>query len=354
MSRRSRPAFTLLEILVVIAIIAILIGLLLPAVQKVREAANRMRCASNLKQLGLAAHSYHSAHGVFPPGYLGPRDPQMKYDFSKFSNNPYWNWHQSASHVGVIPFLLPYLEQENVSRNIDLSWDSTTPWWQNANNLEMAQTRLKVLQCPSDDVYGGLSRGVVISHHLDHYWAYSAALTFSIDNSPHIATRLGLSNYTGVNGGRGEGAPGSYWAQWAGIYYNRSRTRLTDVTDGTSNTLMFGEGLGGVTNGQRVTGWSWMGMGATGTGTGLFPSRDAAGSTFSSRHPVVVQFCLADGSVRGVRQEGTRWAVSNASVAQGIPTPQHPLPEPGHPWLLLQQLVGRQDGGVLDTSPILP
>src|SRR6185503_5148042 len=120
------------------------IGLLLPAVQKVREAANRMRCANNLKQLGLAAHTYHGDNGVFPPGYLGPRDPQMTYDDSPVgSGSPYWKWYLSASHVGVVAFLLPYLEQGAISDRMDLDWNSPTPWWQSAKNLTMAQSRLK-------------------------------------------------------------------------------------------------------------------------------------------------------------------------------------------------------------------
>src|SRR5437773_1247857 len=123
-----RRGFTLIELLVVIAIIAILIGLLLPAVQKVREAAARMKCQNNLKQIGLAAHSYHGANGVFPPGYLGPRDPQMINDLSTFGS-PYWTWYTSASHVGVMAFLLPYLEQENIFSRMEIDWNSTTGWW---------------------------------------------------------------------------------------------------------------------------------------------------------------------------------------------------------------------------------
>src|SRR5438132_11779075 len=100
---KRRHGFTLIELLVVIAIIAVLIGLLLPAVQKVREAANRMSCANNLKQLALACHAYDTSHGQLPPGYLGPIVNES--DFGAQVAN--------LQHVGLLAYLLPYVEQEN-------------------------------------------------------------------------------------------------------------------------------------------------------------------------------------------------------------------------------------------------
>ena len=126
-----RRGFTLIELLVAIAIIAILIGLLLPAVQKVREAANRLKCANNLKQVGLAAHNYHGDRGNFPPGAEGPLTPA----FPQYAQ---------LKHHGLGAHLLPYLEQDVLFRRYD--WTAS---WFDPPNQPVVNAQLKVWQCPS-------------------------------------------------------------------------------------------------------------------------------------------------------------------------------------------------------------
>jgi len=129
--RSSRSAFTLIELLVVIAIIAILIGLLLPAVQKIREAANRMKCTNHMKQLGLACHNFHDTNGVTPPSRTASGGfPALNIPVGAYNGWAVW--------------LLPFIEQDNVGRiyNPQLHFG-------HANNAAAVQSQVKIFYCPS-------------------------------------------------------------------------------------------------------------------------------------------------------------------------------------------------------------
>lgn len=196
----QNPGFTLIELLVVVAIIAVLIGLLLPAVQKVREAAARTQCINNMKQVGLALHNYHDANMKLPPGYVSAFDPVGT------DTGPGWGW---AAHI------LPQMEQDNLYRQIDLK----QPIEATAN----AQPRtfiVKSFLCPSDT---SPQQAFPVGPR-----SVSGQLTSTI-------CTVAPANYVG-NFGVGE--PG---VDGDGVFYRNSTIRIGDITDGTCNTLMVGE-----------------------------------------------------------------------------------------------------------------
>jgi prepilin-type N-terminal cleavage/methylation domain-containing protein/prepilin-type processing-associated H-X9-DG protein len=292
---RGRSAFTLIELLVVIAIIAILIGLLLPAVQKVRDAAARAKCQNNLKQIALAAHNYESSFSQLPPGYLGnmPRGAAPPVGGAINSTTAQW--------VSTLAFLLPNMEQENIYRQLTVVWDVNVAgpiWTSNATNWNLAHTKIPTYLCPSDDPYQATQvysrRGTWVNSSADTSGTLTSFVFTAADS-----VDLGRTNYV-ANGGRlgYVGAPAIDVLE--GPFSNRSQTKIMGITDGTSNTFMFGETIGGEKEGARTRALIWMSSAWQPTSWGL-PTTGISHLHFSSKHAGTVNFAMCDGAVKSVR-----------------------------------------------------
>jgi len=261
----------------------VLIGLLLPAVQKAREAASPVRCQNNLKQIGLAAQNYASANGgQLPPGYLGT-----------VGNNPY----AYAQYVGCLVYLLPYLEENalyqqmmsSVSPNyLDIGYVDN-PWFFNASAWDAANNSVNVFLCPSS--YSQSAR-----YPITAFEAFNPGL-FSPCQYDSNVPALGRTNYVGVAGFMGAGPN---YNNLAGLLSNRSSTNLGLVPDGTNNTLLFGEAQGDASGSNPTFAFTWMGVGAIPTWVGIGPQDGDGWEQFNSNHTGLVQFGLADGSVRAI------------------------------------------------------
>ncbi len=350
---RCRSAFTLIELLVVIAIIAILIGLLLPAVQKVREAAARMACSNNLKQLGLAVHNYASATEKLPPGYVGP------------INNA--DAGSAGSWMGNLVMILPYIEQDNVYKQFNFNTKSgslldlrasTGLWFDNDTYpyptiYPFCRPVIKTYLCPSaptgdptnnsNNANPGV-HGTVIGFHTynDANNVFRGSIWYEDWYTVETLMPLGRTNYAGVAGlGKG-GNPvvdkntGSTYGAYEGVFANRSSLTLAAVSggDGTSNTLLYGE-LSGRTRGTDPNNFdlSWAGVGGLPTVLGLANGPTARYYQFSSNHSGLVQFAFCDGSVHPIRVGGTATTFSMD-------------------WSILQSLAGYRDGVVISGGSI--
>jgi prepilin-type N-terminal cleavage/methylation domain-containing protein/prepilin-type processing-associated H-X9-DG protein len=265
--RTRRPGFTLIELLVVIAIISVLAGLLLPAVQKAREAAARMSCGNNLHQLGLACHMYHDSEGSLPPDRL------------------------STAYATWAVLLLPYVEQDNLYRQ----WDLRMTYYQ--QNPTARLTPVKSYFCPSRR--SSNSGGPPASVSGD-----SPSWGQANDNVPGA-----LGDYAAVTDPSGHDQEMPTCQTIASPFRNGRGLRFSNITDGLSNTLMVGEKH--VPLGKEGVGW-W----DCSTYNGDYyqcSSRPAGrlaplttdlrdqGWKFGSRHTHVVQFCFADGHVQSLR-----------------------------------------------------
>jgi prepilin-type N-terminal cleavage/methylation domain-containing protein/prepilin-type processing-associated H-X9-DG protein len=237
-SRHFRPGFTLIELLVVIAIIAVLVGLLLPAVQKVRAASATVQCQNNLKQIGLALHQYEGVNGSFPPSYTRTSGKQsgiaygVNYPDDGWNGLPGWGW-------GTL--ILPYVEQDSLYRSMRLD----LPCWA-VENAPFVKTKLKIFLCPASP---GPADGFALhkydgpSDNPQDAGEFTPPLVFA---HCHYATNAGQNgpwnrppafSYDYTTRSQVNGVPDIT----NGPFYRNSRTRVADVTDGLSNTVFIGE-----------------------------------------------------------------------------------------------------------------
>ncbi|OHB79093.1 MAG: hypothetical protein A2V98_04015 [Planctomycetes bacterium RBG_16_64_12] len=262
--KSARPAFTLVELLVVIAIIGILIALLLPAVQAAREAAHRMQCSNNLKQFGIAMHTYHDTFRCFPPGFMVVDD--------QGSVAGGWAW-------GV--FLMPYIEQSPLQGTLSVTKYTLSQVVFDPALLPMLQMKLSVFTCPSSPM--------------------EPLRQFRGPGSQMVAT----ANYTCSRGFFSYNGNTHLLKKNDGVFYGESATKIRDVTDGTSNTIALGERTVLPSQATDPTKWpSWCGPGGLGIGSTVSScvadkmNHPTNMHSFSSHHPGGANFCFTDGSVR--------------------------------------------------------
>ncbi|MEM6690460.1 MAG: DUF1559 domain-containing protein [Planctomycetota bacterium] len=313
--RHFQQGFTLIELIVSIAVVGILIGLMLPAVSEARQTARRMQCSSHLRQIGIGLHSYHNVHSSFPAGHLA--------HLERGRDGKSWGW-------GAL--LLPYIEKQALSQRLDTSRRSFDAIASDLANAHLIQTSIGIYRCPSDpgDDLSHAYRSIIVSGPAAS--SGSSSLTQEDSHRAHIFTppngggapmaiRVAKSNYVGSFGNKWKTQRYSWDSEdfeGNGLFGRNSSVRFSDVFDGSSFTLAIGERS--IRNYAAVWagGNSWLGCGFGDNqmviGTAFYPINDPPVSTnidcngrgsanFSSYHHGGANFLFADGSVHFIRQE---------------------------------------------------
>jgi prepilin-type N-terminal cleavage/methylation domain-containing protein len=304
---RRRAGFTLIELLVVIGVIGMLMALVLPAVQKVRSAADRLTCQSHLKQIGIALQNYHYDHQKFPPAHwLDPTTLQEDFGQPKAPPNP-------GYHFSWMAHSLPYIEQDNLHARIawqDWAWPN--PFVPGEKHLNGEQ--IKLYLCPSDP---GSRTKLTVPNWVDPF----TGLDFGTVEFAH-------TNYLAVNG--------TDQFTFDGIIYVNSTVSIADIRDGTSNTLLVGE--------RPVSHGGWAGWWFA--GSGLYPwfgaidvvlgvkERESPNATpsyyqrgvldddshawhFWSMHPYGANFLFSDGRVQFIPYDVNPTVLSALATRSG-------------------------------------
>jgi prepilin-type N-terminal cleavage/methylation domain-containing protein/prepilin-type processing-associated H-X9-DG protein len=319
-----KRGFTLVELLVVIAIIGILVALLLPAVQTAREAARRIQCVSNMKNIGLALHNHHSAKNVFPMGFVA----QPKREEA-------WGWST---------FILPYLEEATIYEQLGVDEQRLADYFiaNRRTDVSTSQTPLPIFRCATDttpDLLPGSGDG-------DRH--------FRGNNTPR-GYEPPTSNYIGVKGIYDNRCKDEDLESCknTGVFFGNSKISIRKITDGTSHTMMVGE------RDFRCKAGTWLGV-RNPRGAGMFGSHmmiarvsirfnfpltgahNTCTEGFSSSHTGGGNFTFADGSVRFVSND--------IDFNNGRYTPD-PRRYPNLDYGLYQRLGCRDDGLTIEGSP---